>query len=800
MKHLYWLDQIQPGDRPDVGDQAFHLSQLARAGYPVPTGFVIPTQVLSSLMQQIQQQSPLLASALELDLFEVDHPQQLQAIARQLRQAITSTVLEPAWLTALEQAAQQLDSRILLLSASLSLAQPQPPTQWQGLLERPLCWGRQEALVRGIQQVWSSLFQAKSLFFWRRSGIALHQLRLAVLVQPIGGAIAANGRDREPQEILASGCLKAQGQRLQVEAAPGLGLILLSGEVIPDQFELDRQTYAIRQQTLGHKTYSYRLAQPSDPTAECLWGYALEEAQPQFSLTEQQLQVLTHLTRNLTPAWGKNYLLEWTLEATTTGTQPPTFCWRQIEPLPLPQEMEVPPQPNPDSRERPISLLPLPLKLEGLAAAAGQAIAPALVLHDPQAHLHNPPAGVILVVSAFHPDGLPLLRQAAGIICETGGMTCHGAIMARELGLPAVVGVVGATRLIQTGEILLLHGDRGEVYQLGPNPDLTSLRDQGLLTPAEPAGEPPVPPSDSNWPLATQLLVNLSQRAGLERLQNLPIHGIGLLRSELMMLEALDHQHPQVWLQQGRQAQLVERLTTWVQQFALALAPRPVFYRSLDLRSHELRFLHQGEVFEPVEVNPMLGLRGVSRYLRHPELFQLELLALAGVYHQGQTNVHLILPFVRTVEEFRFCLAQIDRAGLRRYAAFQVWVMAEVPSILFLLPEYVRAGVQGISIGSNDLTQLLLGVDREDSGLANLFEERHPAVMAAIAQLIQMAKQLGIPCSICGQAPVRYPEIIDSLVAWGITSISVEPDAVLQTRTAIAQAEQRLYFKALRSP
>ena len=185
-------------------------------------------------------------------------------------------------------------------------------------------------------------------------------------------------------------------------------------------------------------------------------------------------------------------------------------------------------------------------------------------------------------------------------------------------------------------------------------------------------------------------------------------------------------------------------------------------------------------------------------YLKDPKVFDLELAALAAVQQSGQTNLYLMLPFVRSVEEFSFCRQRVEQAGLTQVAQFQLWIVAEVPSVLFLLPQYVKAGVQGVSIGTNDLTQLLLGVDRDRGELAANLNERHPAVLQAIAQIIQMAQQANISCSICGQAPVLYPEIIDSLIQSGITSISVEPNAVEQTYRAIARAEQRLLLAAAR--
>jgi pyruvate,water dikinase len=302
-------------------------------------------------------------------------------------------------------------------------------------------------------------------------------------------------------------------------------------------------------------------------------------------------------------------------------------------------------------------------------------------------------------------------------------------------------------------------------------------------------------------PIATQLLVNLSQPRLIEQVKDLPVDGVGLLRSELMVLSVLAGQHPQTWIDQGHQAELVHLWQEQICQFARAFAPRPIFYRSLDWRSHELPSLTGGYAADALipEINPVLGKRGTFSYVQDSTIFDLELAALAAAQQSGYTNIHLLLPFVRTVEEFTFCHRRVEQAGLTQVAQFQLWIMAEVPSILFLLPEYVKAGVQGISIGTNDLTQLLLGVDRDRGELAAAFDERHPVVMQAIAQIIQMAKQARIPCSICGQAPALYPELIDSLVGWGITSISVEPDAVERTYEAIARAEKRLILEAARN-
>jgi pyruvate,water dikinase len=306
--------------------------------------------------------------------------------------------------------------------------------------------------------------------------------------------------------------------------------------------------------------------------------------------------------------------------------------------------------------------------------------------------------------------------------------------------------------------------------------------------------------------ISTQLLLNLSQPILIQSAQSLPVDGVGLLRSELMLLNILEGEHPQSWLVSGREAELLEKWTEQIIRFAAAFAPRPVFYRSLDwpyttgnppdLESPS----NSDSVGLAIGAPPSITRhRGTFGYLCHPAVFELELTALATVQKAGYTNINLLLPFVRSVAEFSFCREKVQKAGLTQVPQFQLWIMAEVPSVLFLLPEYVKAGVAGISIGTNDLTQLLLGVDREQGDMNRVLNELHPAVMGAIAQLIQMAQTAGIPCSICGQAPAIYPEIIDQLIQWGITSISVEPEAVDRTYRAIARAEQRLILAAARN-
>ncbi len=812
-------------------------------GYPVVPGFVVPATAARQFLESIQWSAPLGLdlpySSLHLD---VDNPRQLQSVAQTIRQEITAATLPSSWVSEIEAAQAGWQTQVLILRPSLALdsASKVQATSGvllpeSGLLESHVCLASPESLAMGLKLAWAELFRARSLFYWQCSGIQTAQLNLAILVQPVLDAIA-------------SGTLHATPECWEIQSTWGLGKALVLGEVIPDFYQVQPETGEVHRY-LGSKTRAYRLRNGDAQTHanstenftsahrqlkvdDTLEAYLLsEEQQKYYALEEKHLDVLIQLAKQLRSELGPSFSLEWTvspakenegdqlyLTQVSVGHSAISLKESKIKEGAVKESL----QHSVDISHASLMLAPSsffsPLTqhtlqegkaptapetepkpfIKGLAASAGRKIAIAHVLTDSN-HLHFPDAdgdenspvnGKILVVKSITPDRLVLLKQAVAVVAEQGAMTCHAAIIARELGIPAVVGAVGATQMIQTGDAVLVDGDKGAVYRVE-----AQAGEQEEILPH--SSVPTRHSSVLSTPLATQLLVNLSQPSSIKRAAQMPVDGVGLLRSELMLLEVLQGQHPQRWLQQQREDELREILVQQLCQFAEAFAPRPVFYRSLDLRSHEFQYLVGGSLAHP-EANPMLGMRGTFSYVSNPALFDLELAALVQVQKSGYTNIRLLLPFVRTVEEFSFCRRRVEQAGLSQSPQFQLWIVAEVPSVLFLLPDYVKAGVQGISIGTNDLTQLLLGVDRDQAQMAAAFDERHPAVTQAIAQLIQMAKQAGIPCCICGQAPAQYPALIDQLVQWGIPSISVELDAVERTYHAIARAEQRLLLEAAR--
>ncbi len=814
MDNLYWLDKIQPSDRDAVGEKAFYLSCLMQKNHPVIPGFVVPAKTFWHFLESIDWLEPLFAdwpnSSLHLN---VDEPKQLQAIARSIRRQITSTKLPDSLLSTLESAVSQLNSKALIFRPSLTSRHPNTA----GMLESQAVHAEPFAIEAGLKRSWAELFRAQRLFYWQRCGMNIREINPAVLVQPLSSAIAAGSLETK------------MGEAWEIQATCGLGMSIARGETIPDYYQVQPETGEVKIQRLGYKTLAYNLKvgdQNSDnkslignfdalpipdyqfpmpnSAGSCLDVYILgENAQNEYVLSQDNLQKLIYLSKKAIAEFDSNLILEWTMNQSTECDEA-EFYFTQVSLLKNTKATQTWENPIALSSQNSIAPDRTPMLLKGLAAASGKVKAIAQVMTNSHPADSEFLAGGILVARAIPPHWLPWVKVAAGIISEQGGMTGHGAILARELGIPAVVGVAGATRAIETGDSVWLDGDTGEVFAsaqiqgIDPTGDRnyretansTDLSSQAAKmsiahyqfpTAARSHKEPKSQPPESaqcfvGAPTATQLLVNVSQTSSIDRLRNLPIDGIGLVRSELMAIEALEGQNPQLWFENGWESEFVDRMATQLSLFAAAIFPRPIFYRSLDLRES--------------------GMDGSFSYTFEPELFDWELKVLKKVGDSGYTNINLILPFMRSVEEFVFCKQRLETVWKQRPTEFKLWIMAEVPSILFLLSDYVKAGVQGISIGTNDLTQFMLGVDRNSVDMASAFNGRDQPMMRAIEQLIVQAKVAGIPCSICGDAPALYPEMIESLVLWGISSISVNVDAVERTYKAIARAEQRIILEA----
>lgn len=421
-----------------------------------------------------------------------------------------------------------------------------------------------------------------------------------------------------------------------------------------------------------------------------------------------------------------------------------------------------------------------------MPASPGVAAGKVHVIDSPD-HIDEFKQGEILVTLMTSPDWVPAMKKAAAIVTNNGGMTCHAAIVSREMQIPCIVGTksrgAAATDVLKSGDIITVDAKNGVVYQ-GNVTAVTS-----------PAKEATVPTAAAEYfaPTATGVMMNLGNPDLAEKYASLPADGIGLMREEFLWTTYI-HQHPLYLIEQGHPEEVVDKLAEGISKVARAMAPRPVILRFSDFKSSEYRNLKGGDKYEPHEPSDLLGWRGASRYYdpKYVEAFKLELAAVKKVRREfGLKNLNVMIPFVRTVAEAQKVTDLMAANGLQRNADFKVYMMAEIPSNIILADKFNQF-IDGYSIGSNDLTMLLLGCDRNNDTVSALFDERNLAIKRAIRHLIKVAHQDGKTVSICGQTPSEYPEFTNFLIQSGIDYVSVNPDMVKATKHNVAHFEQRI--------
>ncbi len=756
--------QLGRDDVDYAGGKGANLGELASAGLPVPDGFVVGAPAYATFCLQTGLRDRL---AELLDGVNVEDTAALQAASAAARRLVDETPMPEPLAAAIRSAYEQLaseDAQAPVAVRSSATAEDTAATSFAGMNETFLNIRGADAVLDAVRRCWCSLFGARTIYYRRVNGFAQADMDIAVVVQRQVDSTRAGVM------FTVNPATGERGQ-LVIEGSFGLGEAVVSGSVSPDRYVVDKATLAIGRREVHHKELVIEFAPEGGTRQRAL----SEDEALRPVLSDDEVIAVAALGRRVEEHYGSPQDTEWAFG-------PDGSLWMlQSRPITTLHE------PTADAASEPAE--PEQVLLHGLGGAPGSASGAARVLTslDDAANLND---GDVLVTHMTSPDWLPLLRRAAAVVTDSGGMTCHAAIVSRELGIPCVVGTGEATRKLRDGEIVTVDATRGVVLEGARASESVHMSTDAPAASAVGGGAPVT---------ATQILVNLSEPSQVERVKDLPVDGVGLLRAELMVLEALAGDHPRTLLEEGRGDDFVARMAAGLTTFAAGFAPRPVTYRTIDFRTNEFSGLRGGERFEPHEANPMIGYRGALRYTREPDVFALELAALRQVWDAGLHNLHVMLPFVRSTRELRLCRELIARSGLLDRPGFELWVMAEVPSVLFNLKDYATLGVTGISIGSNDLTQLLLGADRDNEVLAETFDERDPAVTAYLRELIPRSRKLGLRTSICGQAPSVHPEYAELLVRAGIDAISVSVDVVDRTRRLVAAAEQRVLLDAARS-
>ena len=743
-KFIVSFNDVTKEDIPLVGGKGANLGEMTRAQIPVPPGFIVTATAYYDFIRGsglVEKMRDLLKP------LDTGDSQQLQRIAAQVRQVILDAPMPPELAREIKKAYVEM-GRGLVAVRSSATAEDLPTASFAGQQRTFLNVEGEAEVVTAVQGCWASLFEARAVFYRVQQGFEHFKVGIAVPVQKMVQSEAAGVMfTLEP--------VTSDQSKIIIEAVYGLGEAIVSGEVTPDLYIIDKERLAITDKKIGKQEWKL-VRNPDGGGKEANIQVPLSRSsRTRQKISDEDIIHIAELGKQLEAHYQFPQDIEWAKENKKIYIV-------QTRPVTTISEMaEVSPE------------IKAPVLLTGASASPGMASGPVKIVSD-ASQIDRVKEGDILVAEITTPDFVPAMKRAVAIVTDRGGRTSHAAIVSRELGTPCVVGTETATTTLTDGQIVTVDGSRGKVYK-------GKVAKEKMAIIADVLKE--------QIKTKTRVYVNLAQPELAATVAARNVDGVGLLRAEFIIGQI--GQHPRYMISQNRANEFMDKLYKGINAFAKAFDPRPVVYRFTDFKTNEYRELSGGQEYEEVEENPMLGYRGAIRYLREPDVFKLEIEAVKRV-RKKHRNLWVMIPFVRTVNGLRDVKEFMESQGLKRSPDFKLWMMVEVPSNIFLMDKFIEVGIDGISIGSNDLTQLTLGVDRDSEKLRDVFDERNEAVLMSLERAIKVAKSMGITSSICGQAPSVYPELTEKLVEWGITSVSVSPDMIGTTREIIAKAEERL--------
>jgi pyruvate,water dikinase len=782
------LADVSDSDLPLVGGKASKLGEVVRQGLPVPPGIVVTTEAYRTFVEQTAVGKVLEESLVALDLSQGEA---VDAASRRIRESFESAAFPPALKAAIVASFEKFsaDEGIRFVAVrSSATAEDLEGASFAGLQETYLNVRGTEAVLDAIRRCWGSLFTPRVLIYRAKKGFDHRQVQLAVLVQKMVDSVVSG--------ILFTRDPNTGENHMIIEAGFGLGEAIVGGEVTPDHYVVDGVSHRIVVKQLSDQAFQIVRAEEGGNKRVDL----AEADRKRQKLPDEKIHRLASLARVIESHYRRPMDVEWCADDRSLYI----VQARPVTTIPVGDAGKPPGIPSPSNAPTggapPSSADSEPI-VRGFGASPGIAGGTARLLRTSQ-EMERLKPGEILITTMTTPDMVPAMAQAAAIVTDEGGITCHAAIVSRELGVPCVVGTRTATKMIPDGETVSVDGKSGAVYK-GLAFSKAAATAAGAAG-ASSGGGHGGGSDHSHVPVtATKVYVNVGVPEKAAEYARLPVQGVGLMRIEFIFTAHV-RDHPLALLKQGKREQLIERLVEGITKVCQAFHPRPVIIRTSDFKTNEYRGMPGGEEFEPPEENPMIGWRGCSRYISpvYKPAFLCELEAIQKVrVEKGLKNAMVMLPFVRNTWELEEIAGMMREKGLKRSRDFQLYLMAEVPSTVLLAREFSQH-CDGFSIGSNDLTQLVLGADRDSETLGRMgyFDERDPAVKRAIELLIEGAHAEGRTVGICGQGPSVYPEFAEFLVRQGIDSISLNADTVVSTIRTIASLEQRLKLDGVRRP
>jgi len=763
-QYIAWFEEIHKGDVPTVGGKGANLGEMVNAGFPVPYGFVITSNAYFDVIEHNNLRHKI-ASLLTFVNFE--QQKELEQASAAIRSLILKAEVPKPLIHAIVSAYSELTFREakrmgrnastieaehdpLVAVRSSATAEDLPQASFAGQQETYLNVKGDHVLLDKVRSCWASLFTDRAVYYRAEQGFDHLAVGLAAVVQRmVQSDVSGISFSIDP--------VTNNKEVVTIEAIYGLGEYIVQGTVTPDHYEvIKKETRISKKEIKQQKVAFVRKGNKNIETSISSKSQSLQK------LSDQQIVDLAKIILKIERHYFFPQDIEWALE---NGV----FFIVQSRPITTLDGIRV----------RAIQDGKHELLLKGDPASPGLGVGTPIIIKNPS-EIGKVKTGMVLIAPMTDPDYVPAMKRASAIVTEKGGRTSHAAIVSRELGLPAVVGAVDATKILQHEPIVTVNGSTGEIFK-----GSVEVSDKRQIA-SNKIG-------DKHLRTITKVYVNLAEVERAKEVSLMDVDGVGLLRAEFMIADI--GEHPKEFIRTGQEQVFINTLASKLKHFVSAFNPRPVVYRATDFKTNEYRSLKGGDRYEPIEENPMLGYRGATRYITDRQVFKMELESIIKVRDSGFKNLHLMIPFVRSPHELVEIKKMLEFMGLSSSPTFKLWIMVEIPSVALMLEEYIKIGIDGVSVGTNDLTMLTLGVDRDNEAVAHLYKETDPSVIYLIEKIVKTARKHNITVSVCGQAASDYADLRERLIRLGVTSLSVNIDTIERVRHDIYEFERQLWQK-----
>jgi len=753
--NILWLEEVRKEDIISVGGKGASLGEMASIGLPVPKAFMVTAQAFRRFLIETGLEKKIFASYERLD---VENNEALEKAANGAKAMVLKAKIPSALKNDIRKAYKKIHTEDLIVAVrSSATAEDLPDASFAGQQETYLNIKGEVALLEAVQKCWASLYGARAIYYRAKQGFDDHTVNISVVVQQLVHSEKAG-------VMFTSHPITGESLTI-IEGSWGLGESVVSGSVSPDKYIFDQRSEKVVDILVSNKLVEI-IADGDNGTKLVDVVGARQDAQV---LSDEEITKLATYGKIAENHYGIPQDVEW-------GIMNGTIYILQSRPITTIGNKKEAKQMSGQKQSATIIL-------QGQGASPGIASGKVVIIRDVK-DTGSVKEGDILVTKMTSPDMVPAMQKVAAIITDEGGLTCHAAIVSRELGTPAIVGTKTGTKVLKSGQLITVDGEKGLVYE-------------GAIAPAAPAAATTVQQGVAGQAkiiTATSVKVNVSIPEAAARAAATGADGVGLLRIEHLILGL--NKTPGWYITNNREEDFVKELHDGIKIVLDAFPGKPVWVRTLDAPTDEFRNMMGGEN-EPLEHNPMLGWRGIRRDIQSPDQFRLQVESFKRLWKEGYDNLGIMFPMVSHPDEFIAAKAMMKSCGVD-VENVTLGIMIEIPSSAIMIEDFLKCGIRFASFGTNDLVQYTLAIDRNNENVADMYNPQHPAVLYLIHSAIQMCREYNVECSICGQAG-SDPKMAAWLVEHGIASISANIDAIAKIREAVARTEKRIILEAARN-